>query len=86
MFCSEVPLGTHTKVLQIVFRSADMPRRSAPNLDRHGSSQMSSAAWLEIPDLRSEFVAACLSGTFKYLFLIILLIRAKRNMLIAAAP
>ena len=23
---------------------------SAPNLERHGSSQMSSAAWLEIPD------------------------------------
>ena len=33
-----------TKVLQIVSRSADMPRRSAPNLERHGSSQMQSPA------------------------------------------
>ena len=30
----------YTKVLQIVSRSADMPRRSAPNLERHGSSQL----------------------------------------------
>ena len=36
--------------------------------------------------LRSEFVAACLSGTFKYLLLIILLIRVKSDMLIAAVP
>ena len=45
---------------------------------------MPAAAWLEIPDFAVRFAAACLSGTFKYLFLIILLINAKHNMLIAA--
>ena len=33
-----------------------------------------------------EFAAACLSGTFKCLFLIILLITLKRSMLIAIIP
>ena len=42
------------------------------------------AAWLEIPDFAVRFAAACLSGTFKYLFLIILLIKANSDMLIAA--
>ena len=60
--------------------------RSAPNLERHGSSRMPAAAWLEIPDFAVRFAAACLSGTFKYLFLIILLITQKMSMLIAAVP
>ena len=47
---------------------------------------MPAAAWLEIPDFAVRFAAACLSGTFKYLFLIILLIKAKSDMLIAAVP
>ena len=47
---------------------------------------MPAAAWLEIPDFVVRFAAACLSGTFKYLFLIILLISAKHDMLIAAVP
>ena len=47
---------------------------------------MSAAAWLEIPDFAVRFATACLSGTFKYLFLIILLIKAKSDMLIAAVP
>ena len=47
---------------------------------------MPAAAWLEIPDFAVRFAAACLSGTFKYLFLIILLITPKRSMLIAAVP
>ena len=47
---------------------------------------MPAAAWLEIPDFAVRFAAACLSGTFKYLFLIILLISAKHGMLIAAVP
>ena len=47
---------------------------------------MPTAAWLEIPDFAVRFAAACLSGTFKYLFLIILLIRAKYGMLIATVP
>ena len=47
---------------------------------------MPAAAWLEIPDFAVRFAAACLSGTFKYLFLIILLINAKHGMLIAAVP
>ena len=59
---------------------------SAPNLERHGSSRMPAAAWLEIPDFAVRFAAACLSGTFKYLFLIILLITQKMSMLIAAVP
>ena len=55
-------------------------------MERHGSSQMSAAAWLEIPDFAVRFAAAWLSGTFKYLFLIILLISPKHDMLIAAIP
>ena len=47
---------------------------------------MPAAAWLEIPDFAVRFAAACLSGTFKYLFPIILLINAKHDMLIAAVP
>ena len=47
---------------------------------------MPAAAWLEIPDFAVRFAAACLSGTFKYLFLIILLITQKQSMLIAAIP
>ena len=47
---------------------------------------MPAAAWLEIPDFAVRFAAAWLSGTFKYLFLIILLIKAKHGMLIAAVP
>ena len=47
---------------------------------------MPAAAWLEIPDFAVRFAAACLSGTFKYLFLIILLITQKMSMLIAAVP
>ena len=47
---------------------------------------MPAAAWLEIPDFAVRFAVACLSGTFKYLFLIILLIKAKSDMLIAAVP
>ena len=44
---------------------------------------MPAAAWLEIPDFAVRFAAACLSGTFKYLFLVILLITSKRSLLIA---
>ena len=55
-------------------------------MERHGSSQMPAAAWLEIPDFAVRFAAAWLSGTFKYLFLIILLITPKHDMLIAAIP
>ena len=47
---------------------------------------MPAAAWLEIPDFAVRFAAACLSGTFKYLVLIILLITPKRSMLIATIP
>ena len=47
---------------------------------------MPAAAWLEIPDFAVRFAAAGLSGTFKYLFLIILLIALKSAMLIAAIP
>ena len=47
---------------------------------------MPAAAWLEIPDFAVRFAAACLSGTFKYLVLVILLINAKQNMLIATIP
>ena len=47
---------------------------------------MPAAAWLEIPDFAVRFAAAYLSGTFKYLFLIILLITQKLSMLIAAVP
>ena len=47
---------------------------------------MPAAAWLEIPDFAVRFAAACLSGTFKYLFLIILLITPKHDMLIVTAP
>lgn len=47
---------------------------------------MSDAAWLEILDFAIRIFAACLSGTFKCLFLIILLINAKHGMLIAAVP
>ena len=47
---------------------------------------MPAAAWLEIPDFAVRFAAACLSGTFKYLVLIILLITAKHDMLIATVP
>ena len=47
---------------------------------------MPTAAWLEIPDFAVRFAAACLSGTFKYLFLIVLLITQKRAMLIATIP
>ena len=47
---------------------------------------MPTAAWLEIPDFAVRFAAAYLSGTFKYLFLIILLITPKRDMLITAVP
>ena len=47
---------------------------------------MPAAAWLEIPDFAVRFAAACLSGTFKYLVLVILLIPPKRVGLIAAIP
>ena len=47
---------------------------------------MPAAAWLEIPDFAVRFAAACLSGTFKYLVLIILLITAKHDMLLATVP
>ena len=47
---------------------------------------MPAAAWLEIPDFAVRFAAACLSGTFKYLVLIILLITPKRSRLIATIP
>ena len=47
---------------------------------------MPAAAWLEIPAFAVRFAAACLSGTFKYLFLIILLITQKMSMLIVAVP
>lgn len=36
--------------------------------------------------MRSEFASVCLSGTFKYLILVILLTNAKRDMLIATVP
>ena len=44
---------------------------------------MPAAAWLEILDFAIRIFAACLSGTFKYLLFVILLIKAKHNMLIA---
>ena len=47
---------------------------------------MPAAAWLEILDFAIRIFAACLSGTFKCLFLIILLITLKRSMLIAIIP
>ena len=47
---------------------------------------MPAAAWLEIPDFAVRFAAACLSGTFKYLFPVILLIKAKCDMLIVTVP
>ena len=47
---------------------------------------MPAAAWLKYRILRSEFAAACLSGTFKYLFLIILLVTQKGAMLIVTVP
>ena len=74
MFCSEVPIrDTHKSPTNCLPGCGHDPR-SAPNLERHGSSKMPATAWLEIPDFAVRFAAACLSGTFKYLFPIILLI------------
>ena len=75
----------HTKVLKL---SAGL-RTQSVECSKLGKTRIitdASCGMVKIPDFAVRFAAACLSGTFKYLFLIILLINAKHGMLIAAVP
>ena len=55
-----------TKVLKLSADCGHSPR-SVPNLERHSSSRMPDAAWLEIPDFTIRIVAAgWQSGTGRY--------------------
>ena len=60
--------------------------RSAPNLERHGSSKMQTSGWLEMPHFLNR-ISICISSEIPRCgFLIILLINPKNDMLIAAIP
>ena len=49
MFCSEVPIrDTHKSPTNCLPGCGHDPR-SAPNLERHGSSKMQTSGWLEMP-------------------------------------
>ena len=49
--------------------------RSAPNLERHGSSKMQTSGWLEMPYFLTEFPSAFPTEIAKCEFLIMLLIK-----------
>ena len=49
--------------------------RSAPNLERHGSSKMQTSGWLEMPYFLTEFPSAFPTETAKCEFLIMLLVK-----------
>ena len=57
---------------------------SAPNLERHGSSKMQPFGWLEMPYFLNRIFHLYFHMKSPSVFLIILLISAKHDMLIAA--
>ena len=75
MFCSEVPIrDTHKSPTNCLPGCGHAPR-SAPNLERHGSSKMQTSGWLEMPYFLTEFPSAFPTETAKCEFLIMLLIK-----------
>ena len=75
MFCSEVPIrDTHKSPTNCLPGCGHDPR-SAPNLERHGSSKMQTSGWLEMPYFLTEFPSAFPTETAKCEFLIMLLIK-----------
>ena len=60
--------------------------RSAPNLERHGSSKMQTSGWLEIPHFLNRIFPLHFHLKSLCNLLIILLIKPKYDMLIAAVP
>ena len=58
--CCLVPQGTHTKVLQIVFRDANMTRGVLQTWKDTDSSKMQTFDWLEIPHFLNR-ISGCIS-------------------------
>ena len=60
MFCSEVPIrDTHKSPTNCLPGCGHDPR-SAPNLERHGSSKMQTSGWLEMPHFLIR-ISTCIS-------------------------
>ena len=61
MFCSEVPIrDTHKSPTNCLPGYGHDPR-SAPNLERHGSSKMQTSGWLEMPHFLNR-ISICISS------------------------
>ena len=60
--------------------------RSAPNLERHGSSKMQTFGWLEMPYFLNRIFHLYFHMKSPSVFLIILLSTPKKSMLIATIP
>ena len=59
MFCSEVPIrDTHKSPTNCLPGCGHDPR-SAPNLERHGSSKMQTSGWLEMPHFLNR-ISSCI--------------------------
>ena len=86
MFCSEVPIrDTHKSPTNCLPGCGHDPR-SAPNLERHGSSKMQTFGWLEMPHLLNRISICIFIWNPKGWFSNNITYPTKRSMLIAAVP
>ena len=77
MFCSEVPIrDTHKSPTNCLPGCGHDPR-SAPNLERHGSSKMQTFGWLEIPHFLNRISRCIPSEIEEDVFLIYYFSRQK---------
>ena len=82
--CEEVPLGTPESPLIVCGLSDTL--RECPNVAKTRNG-MPATAWKKYTNFASKNLPPSVySGTFKYLFPVILLIARKRSMLIATIP
>ena len=70
MFCSEVPIrDTHKSPTNCLPGCGHDPR-SAPNLEKHGSSEMQTFGWLEMPHFLNR-ISRCIPSEIEgYVFLV----------------